>query len=391
MQTPQLPMAVSSFQLSGIVLAACPASAGPLTLPSIRCWLAVMIDPLVRPFATLVLFFGFVLAIPEALADPEGAAAPKRVLFLAGPNSHGWGQHKHIAGSTLLRDSLIEQTEVEAILITEWPSADELAKADVLVIYADGWQAHPANDKLEELENFMNAGKGLVAIHWATGIQAADPQATDQGADPRRKRWRDLMGADFEAYHSISNFWTATLSEPVNHPVLRGIKPFSLYDECYFHLRECGHEDCKVEPLWLAHPPAETIQPGHSASRGNDAARAAVHERKEEQYIAWAFPRPNGGRAFGFTGGHFHWTWAHDQARKLVLNGILWSAGGEVPADGVESTTPTAGRMLKDLPDRNPGWTEAALQHALDRAAEGDIVRWLDYSGRPLPEPQTQE
>ena len=30
----------------------------------------------------------------------------------------------------------------------------------------------------------------------------------------------------------------------------------------------------------------------------------------------------DGGRGFGFTGGHFHWNWGNDQFRKLMLNAI---------------------------------------------------------------------
>jgi hypothetical protein len=312
------------------------------------------------------------------------AAEPKRVLFLSGGNSHAWGQHKHLSGCALLCESLRETPGIEADVVTAWPDATALAKADALVMYADGWQAHPANDKLAELEAFMNAGKGLVALHWATGIQAADPEAKDQHDDPRRTQWRELMGADFEAYYAISNFWKADFAGPTAHPVSRGVKPFSLYDECYFHLRESN--DAKVERLWTVQPPAETIEPGLSPYRGNGHARASLHDRKEEQYVAWTFPRPKGGRAFGFTGGHFHWSWAKDEVRKLVLNGILWSAGGEVPAQGVESKTPDAKRMLAGLPDKNPGWTEAALQRALDRAGKGEVVPWLEFTNKPLPE-----
>lgn len=105
------------------------------------------------------------------------------------------------------------------------------------------------------------------------------------------------MGADFEAYYAIRNFWKADFSKPSDHPVMRGVKPFSLYDECYFHLRECGRDRGKVDRLWPVHPPAGTIEPGLSPHRGNDHARTAVNERKEEQYVAWAFARPKGGRA----------------------------------------------------------------------------------------------
>jgi type 1 glutamine amidotransferase len=50
------------------------------------------------------------------------------------------------------------------------------------------------------------------------------------------------------------------------------------------------------------------------------------------------FDRPGGGRGFGFTGGHYHKNWADPDFRKLVLNAIVWIAGADVPADGIESS-----------------------------------------------------
>ncbi|UCE46774.1 MAG: hypothetical protein JSW47_14315, partial [Phycisphaerales bacterium] len=51
--------------------------------------------------------------------------------------------------------------------------------------------------------------------------------------------------------------------------------------------------------------------------------------------------RPGGGRGFGFTGGNWHWSWASDDFRTLVLNALVWIAGVEVPTNGVPSKTPT--------------------------------------------------
>jgi hypothetical protein len=69
---------------------------------------------------------------------------------------------------------------------------------------------------------------------------------------------------------------------------------------------------------------------------GNPAVRAEVAAKKP-QTTAWAFERADGGRGFGFTGGHFHKGWGNDDQRKLVLNAIVWTAKAEVPTGGVES------------------------------------------------------
>jgi hypothetical protein len=56
-----------------------------------------------------------------------------------------------------------------------------------------------------------------------------------------------------------------------------------------------------------------------------------------QETMMWTFDRPDGGRGFGFTGGHKHVNWANADYRKVVLNAILWVAKADVPSGGVES------------------------------------------------------
>ena len=105
----------------------------------------------------------FVSACSKQVEESAGGA---HILFLAGDDSHGWGSHKHIAGSILLSDALPQGAPgVTSEMVREWPSAAQLEKADALVIYADGWGKHPANEHLDELKAFMDQGKGLIALH----------------------------------------------------------------------------------------------------------------------------------------------------------------------------------------------------------------------------------
>jgi hypothetical protein len=53
--------------------------------------------------------------------------------------------------------------------------------------------------------------------------------------------------------------------------------------------------------------------------------------------MMWAKERADGGRGFGFTGGHTHANWGDDNERKVVLNALLWIAKADVPEGGVES------------------------------------------------------
>ena len=92
-----------------------------------------------------------------------------------------------------------------------------------------------------------------------------------------------------------------------------------------------------VTPILTDLPPASTLSERDGTHSGNPAVRREVIEEKKPQHVAWVVERADGGRGFGFTGGHFHKGWANDNQRKLVLNAIVWSAKAEVPSNGVES------------------------------------------------------
>lgn len=310
----------------------------------------------------------------------------KKILFLAGRDSHGWGSHQHFGGTSILARGIRESAlPVEVNVIREWPSEAVLLANDALVIYADGWGSHPANGHLDSLKKFMDQGGGLTVIHWATGLGSPDAgnKEKDQSTDPIRQQWRNLVGADFEPWHSVSRFWDASFEKLPNHPVTRGVPPFVIHDECYFHLRCTDPEHNHVTPLHGALPPVGIINPGRAMDSGSDSAVEAV-KKGEDQYCAWGFDRPGGGRTFGFTGGHTHWNWGRDELRKLILNGIYWTTGADVPQKGIPSTRPTAAEMLMHLKG-NPGWTEEALQIGLDRAAKGELIKWGHLSRGPLP------
>jgi hypothetical protein len=62
-----------------------------------------------------------------------------------------------------------------------------------------------------------------------------------------------------------------------------------------------------------------------------------VDAKGREEVLAWAVERPDGGRGFGFTGGHKHENWGNDNYRKLFLNALLWITKVEPPPGGFMS------------------------------------------------------
>ncbi|NLX56877.1 MAG: ThuA domain-containing protein [Planctomycetaceae bacterium] len=263
------------------------------------------------------------------LCGAAPAAESKRIVFVAGPPSHGYGSHTHYAGCLLLANCLKAAVpSVETVVHQNgWP-ADPHAfdNADTIVVFADGGGANPVNPHLDQLTALMQKGVGLVFLHYA--VQVDDPRA--------RTCFLEWIGGYFEMHWSVNPFWTAQFKEFPDHPVTRGVAPFAIEDEWYYHMRFRPELE-GVTPVLSAVPPDATRQGPDGPHSGNPAVRARVGMI---EHLAWTRQRPDGGRGFGFTGGHLHWNWAHDQFRKLVLNGIAWTAGIEIPPAGIDSPTP---------------------------------------------------
>lgn len=294
------------------------------------------------------------ILVTFALAGSALAADKKLVVMIAGKPSHGPAQHEHNAGIQLLEKCLLqgagEQVEVKHHLNGEWLSPEELDKAATIVIYSDGGGGHPAlqGERLEQLGKEMARGCGFVTIHYAV-----EPTIAKGG-----KEFIDWMGGCFEINWSVNPHWTADYKKLPEHPVANGVKPFSTNDEWYYHMRfRPGMKG--VTPILSDLPPPSSLTRPDDAHGNNPDVRKAVLENKEIQHTAWAAERPDGGRGFGFTGGHFHKGWGNDDQRKLVLNAILWTAKGDVPASGVKSEITEADLTANLDPKPGQGLPEA--------------------------------
>lgn len=289
-----------------------------------------------RPLTSLVLAFlaAFVI-VPAALTATAAEPAAKRIVFLAGGPSHGYASHEHYAGCKLLAAHLERGMGYECEVIKGFPKEPEVALKDVdcIVVYCDGAGGHLLKPHLEKVQPYIDRGVGLALIHFAVEI----PQG-DQGGD----KFLDWIGGFFEVGWSVNPHWVADFKKLPEHPITRGVEPFSIRDEWYYHMRfRAGMEG--VTPILSALPPASTVR-RDGARSGNPAVREEIAAGKL-QHVAWAATREDGGRGFGFTGGHSHWNWGDDNFRQVVLNAIVWCAEGEVPAEGVPSKTPTRAEL----------------------------------------------
>jgi type 1 glutamine amidotransferase len=254
----------------------------------------------------------------------------KKVVLTAGTPSHGPGEHEHNAGIQLLHQCLQGQEGVlSAYYLNGWPK-DPTAydNADAILIYCDGGGGHVfvQSDHLQRIGEKVKQGVGIGCVHYAVEVPK------DKGG-PEFLQW---IGGYFETHWSVNPHWFADFKTLPTHPVTRGVQPFGMQDEWYYHMR-FPESRRGVTPILSTLPPKETLSRPDGPHSGNPHVRRAVLEDQEAQTVMWCFERPDGGRGFGFTGGHFHKNWGHDDFRKVVLNAIVWMAHAEVPTDGVAS------------------------------------------------------
>ncbi|MEO1995505.1 MAG: ThuA domain-containing protein, partial [Planctomycetaceae bacterium] len=242
--------------------------------------------------------------------------------------------HEHRAGCMLLAKCLNESgLNVEAHVYSDgWPQdARVLKDADSIVIYADGGGRHPFIEHLDELDTLMKKGAGMVCIHYGVEVPKGAPGDA----------FLDWTGGFFEMFWSVNPHWTANYKKFPQHAISKGVKPFVINDEWYYHMRFRKNME-GVTPILTAVPPESTLSRKDGPHSNNKFVRA---EKGLPQHMAWALQRADGGRGFGFTGGHVHWNWGNNNFRKLVLNAIVWTARQDVPPGGVTSRTPS----IKDL------------------------------------------
>ena len=283
----------------------------------------------------------------------SGAETKKQIVFVHGKASHGYGGHAYGPAFRMLARLLNENVPaVNATVIQDDQDLGVLDKADAIMLGSDGGGLlKKLGDRLEPL---MKRGAGLACIHYTV-----DP--TDPTAIKRLIAW---IGGAYEQHWSVNPFWDAEFKTFPDHPVARGLKPFKIADEWYYHMR-FADEMKGVTPILSAVPPEKTRQGKDGPHSGNPAVRARTGMA---EVVGWVYERPTGGRGFCFTGMHTHWNWAQDSFRKSVLNALVWIAGADVPVGGVSSKTPTLEELEADLGQPRPADFNAdAIRKQIDQ------------------------
>jgi putative heme-binding domain-containing protein len=228
-------------------------------------------------------------AVLKALPPSTEARRPLHIVLAAGPKDHGPGEHDY----PLWQRRWVKLLELdETVRVSEapgWPTARQLATADLIVFYSN----NPAwsEAKTKELDAFLERGGGLVYLHFAV----AGHGAVDALADRIGLAWKD----------GVSRFrhGPLELSFPDDkHPITRGFEKVKFVDESYWQLTG---DPKKIHIL------ATAIEEG--------AARPLFWTREHGK-----------GRVFVSIPGHYTWTFDDPLFRILILRGMAWATGGPV-------------------------------------------------------------
>jgi hypothetical protein len=240
---------------------------------------------------------------------------------------------------------------IKATVVLDWPTDESLLRhADALIVYADGGDRHPLNGHFEKLSMLVRGGMGLGLLHYALIVDGDEP----------RGQVLNAIGGYYEPSWSVNPIWTAEFGELPDHPITRGIKPFAVKDEWYYHMRfRPGLRG--VTPLLTTLPTADSLSRPDGPHSGNPIVREAVLEEKRPQHLAWCVERGDGGRGFGFTGLHWHWNWAHDGFRTFLFNAACWLARAPVPRAGIRSPRPALDELVGLIGPPPPTWSRQSV------------------------------
>lgn len=219
------------------------------------------------------------------------------------------GHHDYLGGCSLLAGLLAQTPGVHTELISEgWPTDEVALETAATLVFYTGGRKQPflrPPERIGLMQKLVDRGVGLVMIH----------QATRYGRKfaARAQSW---IGGVHLAGEADRGHWKTRHREFPEHPVTRGVRPWKIRDGW---LREMQF----VEGMRGVTPLAWSSREHRGSPQGGAA-----------DIVAWTYERPNGGRAFCYSGLDAHSAWLLPGLRQLVVNGVLWSAGLKVPERG---------------------------------------------------------
>lgn len=239
----------------------------------------------------------------QAHASAADGPATKKIILIGHKPDHPFGSHMYLHECGLLAKCLNQTKGIEAVVADGWPNVSNAFDGVAAIVFYSG----PAGNLLltgphaKQAEQLLADGVGYTALHWGTGAMGLD----------LGKRYLNVLGGWFDTKDGgggLAVVPTKLVKVGDDHPIFRGWNEFPLRDEIYLRTQ-------------LA-PEAKTI--------------LKVTVNGTDQVVGWVYNRPGSkdGRSFGLTLGHFHDNFGMDEFRRVIVNGVLWTAHVDVPESG---------------------------------------------------------
>ena len=263
--------------------------------------------------------FAAVAQAPAAGMLPGGISADRpripgqnlngmKVYLRAGLKTHNVGEHDY---PQFLADWSKLLTEKGAVVdgSLHGPTADELSKADVLVIYKGDAGYMDAAEKAA-LDAFVKRGGGLVLLH-------------DAMCGPDPAQYASYVGGAKK--HGEVNY-TLEADVPLKvvdaaNPIMKGMTDITLRDEAFYKMTWAN--DPKIHVL------ATAVIPDTPAARQGGGVGQTVPQVWTYEHMAPGGTKAS--RSFVWMQGHSYANLSQPQIQAMLLRGIAWA--GHRPVD----------------------------------------------------------
>ena len=273
-------------------------------------------------------------------STPAPAEDPPLVVLIAGDEEYRSEETLPMLASILRRDhgfqtrilfSLDEEGLVDPERLDHIPGTEILSEADLMILFTR-FRALP-DAQVEPILEYARSGRPIVGLRTAThAFRYPDDHPR---ADALNDDWpQQVLGQRWITHHGHFDEGGAPLTEvkPLDseHPTMRGVGPFDAYSWLY-HV-DGGGDALPESATRLA--TGRAIKSGHGESS----------RFPRNNPVTWAIERTDPGlprRVFFTTLGH-PYDFRSEDARRMLVQGVLWSIGQEdsIPRNGLRVKAP---------------------------------------------------
>ena len=264
-----------------------------------------------------MLWYTFPLWLASLTLGFANEPASIHVLLVTGYNhpSHSWRDTTLAIGDVLRADPRFDVRVVEDPAFLESPA---VANYDVVLLnFADHQRPNPGANARNNLAQLVEAGKGLVLLHFASG-------AWDEDADFVKLAGR-VWKEGTSGHDALGPFRVEVMK--IDNPIVKGIEPYDTEDELYYSL--------------VGDQPVEVLATAKSKLTGKD------------EPITFTFPLGKG-RVFHTALGHDVKAIQVPGSAELLRRGCAWAAGQDPVAPAAAAPAAPAAAAAPAAPAAAP-------------------------------------